>query len=130
RCWVLDARGERRSVPRPERATNRIAGSAIAAQLVAGQGAPVHLVGAVGEAQGTGLRPELGEHEVLAQPAGTVHLDRPVEDHSTVDGVAILMAWISRCAPLLPTVSISQAVLRTSRRTCSTRTRASAIHSP
>ena len=39
--------------------------------------------------------------------------------HWTVAGVAILIAWISVCAPLLPTVSISQAVLSTSRRSCS-----------
>lgn len=48
---------------------------------------------------------------------------------TTVRGVAILMAWISVCAPLLPTVSISQAVFSTSSRSCSTATRASAIHS-
>ena len=44
-------------------------------------------------------------------------------------GVAILIAWISVCAPLLPTVSISQAVLSTSSRSCSRRTRDSAIQS-
>ena len=46
-----------------------------------------------------------------------------------MDGVAILMAWISVCAALLPTVSISQAALSTSSRSCSTRTRDSAIQS-
>ena len=49
--------------------------------------------------------------------------------HSAIAGVAILMAWISVCAPLLPTVSISQAVLSTSSRACSMRTRDSAIQS-
>ena len=49
--------------------------------------------------------------------------------HSAIAGVAILMAWISVCAPLLPTVSISQAVLSTSSRACSIRTRDSAIQS-
>ena len=39
------------------------------------------------------------------------------------------MAWISVCAPWLPTVSISQAVLSTSRRSCSIRMRDSAIQS-
>src|ERR1700729_1493168 len=48
--------------------------------------------------------------------------------HSAMAGVMILMAWISVCAPLLPTVSISQAVFSTSSRACSIRTRASAIH--
>ena len=47
----------------------------------------------------------------------------------TTLGVAILIAWISVCAPRLPTVSISQAVLSTSSRSCSTATRDSAIHS-
>lgn len=37
------------------------------------------------------------------------------------------MAWISVCAPRLPTVSISHAVFSTSSRSCSTVTRASAI---
>ncbi len=37
------------------------------------------------------------------------------------------MAWISVCAPWLPTVSISQAVLSTSSRACSMRTRDCAI---
>ena len=49
--------------------------------------------------------------------------------HSAIAGVTILMAWISRCAPLLPTVSISQAVFSTSSRACSIRTRDSAIQS-
>ncbi len=49
--------------------------------------------------------------------------------HSTVAGVAILMAWISVWAALLPTVSISHAALSTSSRSCSMRTRASAIQS-
>ena len=49
--------------------------------------------------------------------------------HCTVCGVAILIAWISVCAPRLPTVSISQAVLSTSSRSCSMRTRDSAIQS-
>ena len=49
--------------------------------------------------------------------------------HCTVCGVAILIAWISVCAPRLPTVSISQAVLSTSSRSCSIRTRDSAIQS-
>ena len=47
----------------------------------------------------------------------------------TTFGVAILIAWISVCAPRLPTVSISQAVLSTSSRSCSTATRDSAIQS-
>ena len=47
--------------------------------------------------------------------------------HSAIAGVPILMAWISECAPLLPTVSISQAVLSTSSLACSIRTRDSAI---
>ncbi len=49
--------------------------------------------------------------------------------HWAIRGVAILMAWISVCAPLLPTVSISQAVLSTSSRADSIRTRDSAIQS-
>ena len=49
--------------------------------------------------------------------------------HCTVWGVAILIAWISVWAPRLPTVSISQAVLSTSSRSCSMRTRDSAIQS-
>ena len=49
--------------------------------------------------------------------------------HSTVAGAAILIAWISVCAPLLPTVSMSQAALRVSSRSCSMRTRDSAIQS-
>lgn len=46
---------------------------------------------------------------------------------TTARGVAILIDWISVCAPRLPTVSISQAVFSTSSRSCSTVTRASAI---
>ena len=42
--------------------------------------------------------------------------------------VSTLMAEISILAPLLPTVSISQAVFRTRRRVCSISIRASAIH--
>src|SRR5690606_6632262 len=49
--------------------------------------------------------------------------------HWTVAGVAILMAWISVWAPLLPTVSMSHAVFRVSRRSCSIFTRDSAIQS-
>src|SRR4029453_4226044 len=49
--------------------------------------------------------------------------------HSTVWGVAILMAWISVCAPRLPAVSMSHAVFRTRSRSCSMRTRDSAIQS-
>ena len=40
--------------------------------------------------------------------------------HSTVCGVATLIAWISRRAARLPRVSMSHAVLSTSRRSCST----------
>ena len=47
--------------------------------------------------------------------------------HCTVRGTAILIAWISVIAPRLPTVSISQAVLSTSRRACPIRTRDCAI---
>ena len=49
--------------------------------------------------------------------------------HSAMAGVTILIAWISVCAPLLPTVSISHAVFSTSSRACSIRTRDSAIQS-
>src|SRR5216684_1413800 len=49
--------------------------------------------------------------------------------HSVIAGVTILIAWISPCAPLLPTVSISHAVLSTSRRACSILTLDSAIQS-
>ncbi len=49
--------------------------------------------------------------------------------HWTVRGVAILIAWISLWAPLLPTVSMSHAVFSTSSRNCSRRTRDSAIQS-
>ena len=63
-----------------------------------------------------------GEREVLREPAGAVGLDGPVDDLlDHLAGVAILIAWISVCAPWLPTVSISQAVFRTSSRSCSTR---------
>src|SRR5690348_6774062 len=49
--------------------------------------------------------------------------------HCAIAGVTILIAWISACAPLLPTVSISHAVLSTSSRACSIRTLDSAIQS-
>ena len=75
-------------------------------------------------------RTSCGQREVLADsppaPCTWIALSRI---HSTVCGVAILIAWISVCAPWLPTVSISQAVLSTSSRSCSIRTRDSAIQS-
>ena len=49
--------------------------------------------------------------------------------HCTAAGVAILIAWISVCAPLLPAVSISHAVLSTSSRAASILTLDSAIQS-
>ncbi len=75
----------------------------------------------------------VGDHSVraaarTARPAGSpgctppapCSLDRPVDDPiDHARGVAILMAWISVCAPRLPTVSISQAVFSTSSRSCS-----------
>jgi hypothetical protein len=89
----------------------------------------VHLVRAVGEPQRTDPGERGGERGVLGQPARTVHLDALSRIHSTVTGVAILMAWISEWAALLRWVPISQAALSTSSRSCSTRTRASAIQS-
>ena len=63
-----------RGVRRPGR------GGAEGAQFAAGQGTPAHLVRAVGQACRGRVRPELGQHEVLAHPGGAVHLDRLVED--------------------------------------------------
>ena len=102
----------------------------LAGQLALGQGVLVHLVRAVGEPQRPDAGAQLGQREVLADrppaPCTWIALSRI---HWTVAGVAILIAWISVCAPLLPTVSISQAVLSTSSRSCSSRTRDSAIQS-
>ena len=89
----------------------------------------MHLVGAVGETEGPGVGPQVREREVLADAAAPCAVIALSITHSAIAGVMILMAWISVCAPLLPTVSISHAVFSTSSRACSIRTRDSAIHS-
>ena len=105
--------------------------SGILAQLPAGERPAVHLVRAVGEAQRAGAAPTgaASGKSWLTPPAPCAWIALS-STHSAIGGTAILIAWISVCAPLLPTVSISQAVLSTSSRACSMRTRDSAIHSP
>src|SRR5918997_904819 len=49
-------------------------------QLQPGHLRAVDLVGAVGEAKGTGARPEIGEGEVVGDAGAAVGLYRPVED--------------------------------------------------
>src|SRR5436189_146955 len=48
-------------------------------QLPAGQRALVHLVGPVREPQRAGGCPQMRQREVLADPGGTMRLDRPVD---------------------------------------------------
>src|SRR5689334_7747877 len=48
-------------------------------QLAAGQGPLVHLVRAVGEPERAGAGPQVGQREVLADPAAAVGLDRLVD---------------------------------------------------
>jgi membrane protein DedA with SNARE-associated domain len=54
--------------------------SPVAAELLARQGHPVHLVGAVRESQGAGSDPEPGQRRVLRDAGAAVHLDRVVHD--------------------------------------------------
>src|SRR5215211_1922421 len=49
-------------------------------QLQLRDGGAVDLVGAVGQAQGAGARPEVGEREVVGDPGAAVGLYRTVED--------------------------------------------------
>src|SRR5258705_3315816 len=56
-----------------------LAGDPVGAQFPAGQRALVHLVGAVGEAEGPGVRPQVREREILADPGRAVRRDRPVD---------------------------------------------------
>src|SRR5262249_50370488 len=55
-------------------------GSTVLAQLPAGQRAAVYLVGAVGQAEGTRLGPQVCEDEVLAHPRPARDVDRLVDD--------------------------------------------------
>jgi len=50
------------------------------AQFLTGDGALVHLVRAVGEAQRAQVRPRQGKREVVGHPAAAVHLNRSVDD--------------------------------------------------
>jgi NADPH2:quinone reductase len=78
-------RGRRRIVRRrprpavPARVRVRRSGRVLP-QLAPGQGAFVHLVRAVGQPQGPGRRPDLGQREVLGDAARAVQLDRAVHD--------------------------------------------------
>ena len=70
---------------------------------------------------------ELGERMVLRHAGAPCAWMARSITHVATAGAATLIAETSTRAPRLPTVSISQAVLSTSRRTCSILTRASEI---
>src|SRR4051794_40047129 len=55
-------------------------GGLVGAKLTSGDGALVHLIGSVGEAQGAGVGPHGGEGEVAADAAAAVSLDGAVDD--------------------------------------------------
>src|SRR5439155_24333329 len=59
-----------------------VAGSAllVLAQLPAGDGAPVHLVGPVGEAEGAEAGVHAGQRKVVTDAGRAVRLDGPVDD--------------------------------------------------
>src|SRR5918997_884449 len=57
-----------------------LGGATLFLELQLRHGDAVDLVGAVGEAQGTGARPEVGEGEVVGDAGAAVRLDGTVED--------------------------------------------------
>jgi len=84
---------------------------------------------AVGDPHCAQVRPECGEGHLFGHPQTTVDLNRAIDHPEPTFGASTLMAAISVLASLLPTVSISQAVLRISSRDFSISVRASAIQS-
>ena len=96
------------------------AACAVTARLAARDRHVVDLVGAVGDLQDPGDRVELGRAACPAlTPAPPWAWMARSMTHVATSGAATLIADTSIRAPRLPTVSMSQAVLSTSRRTCS-----------
>ncbi len=101
------------------RASDRVRSArvgALAGELLLGDRADVHGVGAVDDAQGAGVRPELGQRGVVADPGATcTWMSRSMTSRHTF-GADTLIAAISVRAPLAPYLSMRSAVLSTSSR--------------